>query len=89
MKEYKVYLTLLTCFFMIKVSSAQEYQLRSPNGHLQIKIVNGSPLHFSLLQEGQVLIPSVSVDMELGSGAVLPIFSPHFIHYNFLRCESP
>lgn len=56
---------------MIKVSSAQEYQLRSPNGHLQIKIVNGSPLHFSLLQEGQVLIPSVSVDMELGSGAAL------------------
>lgn len=70
MKKFAV-LPGLICLFIYASTRAQQYTLSSPDGHLQVKISNEGSLHFSLLKDGQPVIPSVSVNMVLGNGQIL------------------
>jgi alpha-glucosidase len=50
---------------------AQQYELQSPDGQLTLSISNTNGLHFSLRRGSEVLIPEVSLHMQLENGQVL------------------
>jgi alpha-glucosidase len=52
-------------------ASAQSYRLVSPDGHLEALISAKDSLSFSVMKEGQVLIPSVAVSMTV-NGRQIP-----------------
>lgn len=56
---------LLLLFFIKTNISAQKYQINSPDGHLSMEIINGKTLHFSLLKNKKIIVPSVEVAMVL------------------------
>lgn len=60
-------------FFMIctKIICAQKYVLFSADGHLQVQIDNEHSLHFSVLRDGTVIVPSVEVALNI-EGKILP-----------------
>lgn len=71
MKKYHILLCIALGMLITGTAAAQNYQLASPDGHLSLSISNTGGLHFSVLKNGQVLIPSVAVDMRLADGRVL------------------
>jgi alpha-glucosidase len=60
---------LFSCLvFILSFASktfAQAYQISSPDGHLSVQIKNEKSLHFSLIKNGQTIIPSVEIGMNL------------------------
>lgn len=52
-------------------ASAQQFQLSSPDGHLSLQISNSGSLHATLEKDGRVLIPSVTMNMQLKNGTIL------------------
>ena len=64
-----VYFILLVIFIAPNVS-AQEYQLASPDGRLQVIIDNGDSMHFSLKKDGKIIVPSVEIAMNTAEGAI-------------------
>ncbi len=50
---------------------AQKYELKSPNGNIQVAIQHNAALQFSVVEAGKVLIPETDISMTLGNGQVL------------------
>ncbi len=50
--------------------SAQTYQLTAPDGRLQVAISAESGLHFTIKKSGKVIVPDVSISMELEKGEI-------------------
>lgn len=61
---------LVLVFFINAKIFAQQYEISSPDGHLIMKIENGKSLHFSLIKNNQIIVPSVEVAMELQQGNI-------------------
>lgn len=73
MRKYLFLLCLGAGVLAMGKSSAQQYQLASPDGHLSLQVSAKGGLQFSVLKNGQVLVPAVSVDMQLAGGQVLGV----------------
>jgi len=71
MRKYFFGLSLVVITLITGNVTAQQYKLASPDGHLALAISTEGGLHFSVLKNGQVLIPSVAVNMQLSDGKVL------------------
>ncbi|MGN6542425.1 MAG: glycoside hydrolase family 97 protein [Ginsengibacter sp.] len=61
---------LVLVFFINAKIFPQQYEISSPDGHLIMKIENGKSLHFSLIKNNQIIVPSVEVAMELQQGNI-------------------
>jgi alpha-glucosidase len=67
----KKYVTLfILSLLSITWANAQQYSLSSPDQHLTVLVNTKGSLHFSILKDGQTLIPSVVVGMTLKSGEI-------------------
>lgn len=71
MKKYHALLASIFCFFLVKIAVAQQYDLASPDGHLQVQINNSDSLYFSLKEDGNAIIPSAIISLQLNDGTVL------------------
>jgi len=61
---------LVLVFFINAKIFAQQYEISSPDGRLTMKIENGKSLHFSLIKNNQIIVPSVEVAMEWQQGNI-------------------
>jgi alpha-glucosidase len=57
-------------FFITQNVSAQQYQISSPDGHLQVIINKDDSLHFSLKKDGKIIVPSVQIAMNTMNGLI-------------------
>ncbi|HXR84780.1 MAG TPA: glycoside hydrolase family 97 protein [Hanamia sp.] len=64
MKKLSFSLLILT-FFISREIFAQQYKIVSPDGHLTLQINNDPSLHFSLMKNGQTIVRSVEIAMQL------------------------
>jgi alpha-glucosidase len=55
----------------VSILHAQDYQLTSPDGHIQLMINTKPALHFKVVKKGEVLIPETKASMALKNGKVL------------------
>ena len=73
MNKFQTLLLLALALVTASAAQAQDYRLASPDGQLALSISNTGGLHFSVLKNGQTLIPAVNVDMQLAGGKVLAV----------------
>lgn len=71
MRNVFILVVLLPSLFASKKLTAQQYQLLSPDGHLQVKISNEKDLSFSVLDNNKIIIRSSEIAMRLGNEIVL------------------
>jgi alpha-glucosidase len=67
----KVLTICIVLFGFVPFSYAQNYELVSPDGHIQLVLNTKPTLHFKVNKEGKVLIPETKVSMTLANGKVL------------------
>ena len=66
----KVLFCCLIFSFVGFTSSAQQYQLSSPDGHLKVQINNDNSLHFSLQKDGKPIVSSIEAALVLQQGTL-------------------
>lgn len=71
MRKISILYLVFICFCMPEILMAQQFQLTSPDGHIQVKINNDNALSFSLLKNDEIIIPSATIAMKLSNGITL------------------
>lgn len=66
----QIFLCLLFMGSLVQHSSAQQYQVSSPDGHLQAIVSNQNTLHFSVQKDEKIIIPSVEIALATGKGVI-------------------
>lgn len=67
----KIFSLAVSLFLFIPLLHAQDYELASPDGNIQVNINQDPVLHFSIKKDGAILLPETKISMTLNNGDVL------------------
>src|SRR5688572_26483356 len=70
MKTGFVYGAILMTTFMQQHATARQYDLKSPNGRVQVEVVSDGSISYSISMDGQPLVTSGTFSLQLDNGSV-------------------
>lgn len=70
MRKIIILFIAFVCFLLPEMLLAQQFQLSSPDGRLQVKIHYDKTLSFSIVKNEQTIIPSATIAMKLANATI-------------------